>query len=166
MERATFDETMTWVQKYYGQQQSEDKLAHFWAIFGETDDGVFTNAVQRLLKNGRFFPTPVELGNAIIEAREEISAKTKRAENRNPNPISRPVIRSELARDSFAIIQRVLDPKRPADKLTAKQLAVEMMTTMELKYPGLGFEENGQGLFSSIETKEENAAYNEKKVSG
>lgn len=162
MERATFDESIAWVQKYYGQQQSEEKLAHLWSVFGDTDDVVFTNAVQRILKTNQFFPTPVVLGNAIIEAREEIQAKQKRIENHNP--LAQPKVRTQMGRDTFALLRRAR-LGQPERGLTGKELAVEMMTDLETKYPGVGWEDEGRKLLASIEKREKNESYYEKKLS-
>ncbi len=152
MDRSSFDDSMAWMQKEFKSPQDEDRLNHYWVVFGQSDDKVFFAAVERILKEQTTFPTPLELGNAIHEC---VLAKPK-DKPKEKTYVDAPAakITTQMGKDAFALLHKL---EEDPENFGPKELAVAMMIDMHEKYPNAGWEEEGQKLLMDYERMKESA---------
>lgn len=122
MERNTFDDGFDWLEKYFKNQQSAERRDFFWQKFRRDYDEVFCRAVKACCEKLKTFPTPEELSDFMIGAREAEAAKAKAAELANRKPLSKPDYRNtNRGRQWITGILEVCD-----GKITAEQLIERM----------------------------------------
>ncbi len=159
MDRMEFDDAMGWLQRKFKSPQGEERLNHFFVVFGQTNEKVFFKAIDKILQSQNAFPTPLELGNAIQECMKEAQSKPKAKPQPQPHvdpspTYAMPRITSQMGKDAFALLRKL---ELGSEIFGPKDLALAMMTDMHEKYPNAGWEEEGQKLLRDYERMKESA---------
>lgn len=162
MDRSEFDDAMGWMQRQFKSPQEEERLNHFYVVFGQTNEKIFFAAIDKILQSQNTFPTPLELGNVLQECLKEAQSKPKSKPQPQPQPqphtdpkpdYAMPKVTSQMGKDSFALLRKLED----SENFGPKDLALAMMIDMHEKYPNEGWEEEGQKLLRDYERMKERA---------
>ena len=144
MNRKVFDDSIGWLQKFYQQALSPERLDFYFGKFIDIDDDLFANVVsQDVPKKFNRFPTPSELSDAIIDRRERDYQSVKAVELSTPNPITEMPVRTREAADwKKYILEHFSKPKGKE----ARELFLQRMAEMHGDYPESGWDEAREDL--------------------
>jgi hypothetical protein len=157
MHRSTFDDAMKWLRKHFQAEQAhDDRVENIWLFFADVDDDVFIAAVNLMIKDLQAFPTLAQAADAVATSKETVEAKQKKkqaAEKKTRVEYQIPKVNTEMGRRAVELMDRRKLPETDPKRLTAKQLAIAMITEMEAEFPNNGWEEEGRRLLDWIEKR-------------
>ncbi len=157
MHRSTFDDSMKWLRKHFEAENThEDRVENIWLFFGDVDDDVFIAAVNLMIKELQAFPTLAQAADAVATSKEAVEAKRKKkqaAEKKTRMDYEVPKVNTEMGRRAVELMDRRKLPETDPKRLTAKQLAITMITEMEAEFPNNGWEEEGRRLLDWVEKR-------------
>ena len=126
-------EKLRWLQTQYSREKlTDEKIKFFLRAFKDVPPDIFAAAANEAAETERIFPTVSVFRKYVDLERERRWRAEKKAENRSP--ISRPKLKGEHARETFSLIDRIVEKK-----LTGP--ISEQLWRMHERYPDAGWDE-------------------------
>lgn len=161
MEKEVFDDAFKWLQQYHSRQLGKEAKKVYWDKLKHVDDDQFCEAIKKSydISSPGYFPTINQIANLVGEVRQREWQRQKASEPKELRPP-----KTTMGREALALMKRL------KLHLTPREMAVYMMTDMELKYPDMGWMEEGQKLAQHLENRkkvmeERNAKAEQEKIS-